>query len=489
MYSARDDVIEIVHCILRVTQAAIADTIERWNWASKSITQRLPAELLIQCFSWLDKDQLARVTQVSRQWRAIAIGEPSLWTEIHMPVTTAARLRSFALLLDRSRCLPLALHIDESGAEGLGKLIAANMWRVRVLACDTDPLGDIQNAPAAPALESLSISPPTWNGGLPPIPLPAWASGLRNLAMPMFFAPDTSIRFLNLTRFKGNMANSGTGSEHSNALSLFAMCPRLVSLHLTGVRPHSLLPVGPIPRTMAELTLQGSDFDSYLAMWHGHPLHSVVLQNSVYSLSWGLPVAALAQLVRSICPSSWTMSMSSAEPVLSISADSLSAELHHPRTRTLHAQWALIDLRNLVALDLDGRSFGGLISATTVMPTLRSLGLHTAYRNDIFWKECMPLWEGTSMTQGRLDVPQLQAFVLRNPQPFKRKALEFCTGQIPEIIERCFSLTQATTRIPRISLTDVTMQDVVDFDLERIASCAVHLYIDDELVQFSSVSL
>ncbi|KZV78743.1 hypothetical protein EXIGLDRAFT_757457, partial [Exidia glandulosa HHB12029] len=69
----------------RAFQASVREVIDAFSYSwnrTKSVTAGLPLEVLLACFEWLEPQDRVNVTHVSRDWRAVAIAEPTLWTAL-----------------------------------------------------------------------------------------------------------------------------------------------------------------------------------------------------------------------------------------------------------------------------------------------------------------------------------------------------------------------------------------------------------------------
>ncbi|EJD33991.1 hypothetical protein AURDEDRAFT_176948 [Auricularia subglabra TFB-10046 SS5] len=97
--------------ILAETRAILSETLFLWN--KRHSTLRFQPEILGLCFSFLPLKGRITASHVSQAWRAAAVNNPSLWTELrystHGPFTSPELMR---LSISRAGALPVHLQFD-----------------------------------------------------------------------------------------------------------------------------------------------------------------------------------------------------------------------------------------------------------------------------------------------------------------------------------------------------------------------------------------
>ncbi|EJD36760.1 hypothetical protein AURDEDRAFT_174206 [Auricularia subglabra TFB-10046 SS5] len=282
---------ELVASVTSVASTAGADAAQAWNLKQRrAISQRLPPEVLGNCFRMLWLRELVLITHVCRRWRAVALGERELWA------TYSRRFRGFSHkglaqlteMLERSRPVPFRLrmayeypNIDESL---IIDVLRPEMWRLReyqgprriFLAAHTDGTA-MQHLQTFDCDEGYSIIEPF---RLPDYLAEGSAPKLQSVRVPEFSLDGTSTIFRNLRIL---FCCFPTHDVDPIRL-LFRQCPLLVSLQLAKLRQTSVLPQCPLPASLHEVYIspyrpgQGertTDYQQVLAPWIGQRLPSL----------------------------------------------------------------------------------------------------------------------------------------------------------------------------------------------------------------------
>ena len=222
----------------------------------------LPPELLRQIFSYLNFPQgrnanLIRATHVCKQWRAVALADPALWSSfaLHSPDGVKE-------CLSRSKDMPLSLSLAEQPSPTSAAYVQQASHRIRSLLIsipEAEPIETLLNTlkAGAPLLEVLRVKQLSegYRGGrlrARPVSLtgPEFVfdetvelPSLRSLALdnvPLPFLPPATLQHLDLTM-------SVRTSEYPlpslpSLLSLLERCPQLREAKLRGRPKRSYLP-------------------------------------------------------------------------------------------------------------------------------------------------------------------------------------------------------------------------------------------------------
>ncbi|KAH7103584.1 hypothetical protein BKA62DRAFT_828308 [Auriculariales sp. MPI-PUGE-AT-0066] len=116
----------VISKINSVARTAASPIFHEWNEnQGNGPARRLPAELLVQCFFQSEYKDLLAVTLVSRDWRALALSAPRLWSNISLRFPgywdadseqASKQARYVHLMAARSKTVPLSLNWEGRAA-------------------------------------------------------------------------------------------------------------------------------------------------------------------------------------------------------------------------------------------------------------------------------------------------------------------------------------------------------------------------------------
>ncbi|KZV87677.1 hypothetical protein EXIGLDRAFT_697308 [Exidia glandulosa HHB12029] len=472
--------------IASVTHKALGDAVEVWNRTACSAMCRLPMELLAHSFSWLNLTDRAKVTAVSRYFRSVALGDPSLWAQIELDQKTPHLMitDTLALLLARSGRAPLDVHIYPQN-EDVAALLAPQISRIRTLILDTTrdtswilaPTQDISwiFEQPAPILELVKVPPVRYLQTV--LPLPAWAPLLRRLELPSTFVlPVSSGHFDRVTYFSGWMTTDFAAD--TDASRLFDVFPSLEILQLSFTNRYTSVDNWPntrVPSTLEEITLHddgdGLNVPALLALWHGHPFRIVNL-HSIYA---PLATAALEHM-RSVASGPWQLDLGQTGCELRTEDEAVYKVNFYDRYA------GFTDIRDFLG------TFGSIVAPASVflqqltmlfcMPCLHSITLRGAFPTG------PSDWE---LFDGRLFVPQLQTLRLEPyhhaEERWQAGELQHCSRCTEELFRR-FTLEDGSQlpKIPRLVFSEVARPYVGEEYWAWIYQRASSVYIEDELL-------
>ncbi|EJD40703.1 hypothetical protein AURDEDRAFT_170328 [Auricularia subglabra TFB-10046 SS5] len=281
---------ELVRAVVAAVSAAGADAAQAWNLKQRrAISQRLPPEVLGNCFRMLWLRELVRITHVCRRWRAVALAERELWATYSRKFVAFPHkgLVQLSAMLERSRPVPFRLRmvyeypdIDESL---LVALIRPELWRLReyqgpsqvFLAAHADGIV-MQHLQSFDCDEGYSIGAPF---KLPSFLAETNAPKLQSARLPEFSLDGTSTIFRNLRSLFCCFPK-----DPDSIRLLFRHCPRLVSLQLASVLQGCVLPQCPLPVSLREVYLSPErrgygqsrvEYQPILEPWIGQRLPSL----------------------------------------------------------------------------------------------------------------------------------------------------------------------------------------------------------------------
>ncbi|KZV86909.1 hypothetical protein EXIGLDRAFT_752556 [Exidia glandulosa HHB12029] len=201
--SSASDVKAAARAIRCVVDQALPDAKQSWNTSTVWTIAHFPPELLAQIFSWLDIAGRARVTEVCRDWRAVALGDPSLWTQIKL--RNDEDMHCFDSLLRRAGTLFLALDLDYQDPDAVAPIIADNISRISSLTLRGICPTGLFHGPSATQLREFE-----YRNEVISIPRSSWAPNLQHLSLSGFRVPllGNDRPFRHLTHFYGSLLNS-----------------------------------------------------------------------------------------------------------------------------------------------------------------------------------------------------------------------------------------------------------------------------------------
>lgn len=455
--------------VAQTAQSAVRAFLERWNESQSSITRRLPTEMLVQCFAWLDFRDRLTISHVSRSWRHIALAEATLWTRLELGRSASGA----KALLERAGAALLDLGVHDD-MWGLWPCVAGHMWHVRSLAFYHVIPDHALMHTDAPALEVVRVADTYLRSR--PMNIPAvWCNGgapkLRVLEVPAFELPSLTQPLLSLRVFKGVM--TWADISRRDAQALFTIFPRLSALHLTRLTPDSLIPIGPIPHTLCDVTLVGEvvasgpvDFSAQLQPWIGHPFRSLQLHN-LHGADLDIPV----QLFVNAHGNAWCLSITLAgeikwQCVLGTVDGRCGAQIGGSWTsagfaRRLHN--VNHHLSRLAILDVGASALLPVTDATLTLPALRELTIIIGTDDDVAALR-MHRRMLHRATEPLLSAPQLDTVavdVRRGILRDKGSCLNWFAEVLPLILNRC----GAVRPIQHVEFDGPSMEDVQRLDL------------------------
>ncbi|EJD36003.1 hypothetical protein AURDEDRAFT_188517 [Auricularia subglabra TFB-10046 SS5] len=250
----------------------------------ESFLGRIPPEVLAACFAHLPFRYRLHPSQVCRSWRAAALADPSLWSDIQ-PWSPCNSPELLQMALSRAGARPVDLKVDACdpiAPEAIYTAVAPFSRHLRYLAW----LSEQPNPPwefPAPNMECF------------------WSSRSATLTAAFLGGHAGRLRFLYLdcVQLPAVCPALSTVTELSVALTpyddaapstlgnLFDLFPQLEFLHIRGItRPNAhLLPTGAAPASLVELWLRSrsTDYDLVphcLAWDSGHLRHISIEQCS-----------------------------------------------------------------------------------------------------------------------------------------------------------------------------------------------------------------
>lgn len=473
----------LLHEIASVTHKAMSDVVETWNRKACGPICSLPIELLAQAFSWLDLPDRVKVTGVSRYIRSVALGQPSLWTQITLDPTTPHLPDTLALVLERSGRATLDVDMYAWSEDATAQL-ASHVRRMRTLIIrQTFSTAWIFEQPA-PVLEVLQI--PTVARGIldqtslhTVLPSPTWAPLLRRLELPSTFVlpnKNSSGSFDRVTYFSAHI--TADGDADTDARRLFEVFPSLEILELFFSTDTSLhnMPNTRIPRTLVDLRLyshgDGHNIAAFIALCHGHAFKHVHLVCRRAQLG-----TAAVEHVRSVASGQWHFEFNNNRgrgtfklddgAVYEIECDQLGLELKDLR--------AAFD--SLGSIVMPSYLLSEQLVEAFHLPALHSITLQGSFLRRAGWGDS---------SSGRLCVPKLQTLRIE-PWQYEWEdgvtEMQDCSQYTEGLVRR---LTvedgSALARIPRFVLSKVGREYVGAECWAWIYSYASFVYVEDEMV-------
>ncbi|EJD48154.1 hypothetical protein AURDEDRAFT_162625 [Auricularia subglabra TFB-10046 SS5] len=303
---------DVVRAALAAAREACANYSEEWNrHVSNSITQRLPPEVLAECLRAGDFTTRIRASHVSRAWRATALGDRSLWTSFSRSSfrdldDQKAGFHQLETMLSRSDPLPFRVQLphmydgdfDDYEAP-LPGILRRGIHRITEYSGPCWAFSEATYGVDAifPKLLSFSCLDSMWEHNDYEVELywnPREMPNLRHLAGPILSFHDLSSPLSTLTSLCFHLSLKWV-EEQSN---LFPSCPSLISLDLRSVSESTVLPPGPLPTSLRDVTLRSEndmplDFQLPLTSWLNYRIPSLKI-HCAGSISG--PVAAFLAL-------------------------------------------------------------------------------------------------------------------------------------------------------------------------------------------------
>ncbi|EJD39779.1 hypothetical protein AURDEDRAFT_116062 [Auricularia subglabra TFB-10046 SS5] len=250
----------------------------------KTFMGRIPSEVLAAWFAYLPLNYLIDASHVCQSWRAAVLSTPALWSQLaprtHCPPEV------LRMALSRAGARPLDLKLVTRGpsiSEGLYSAIAPYSRQIRYIAWHCDQTTGLWEFPA-PIMEcfcssSTQIITERFLGGC--------AGRLRYLYLQCTQLPEECPAISTVTDLNVVLTPFDADESPSNLGGLWDLFPRLEWLQILGVirQTAHLLPVGPAPSSLRELSVEceSTDYDlmpHYLAWDNGNLGHVMLRQYS-----------------------------------------------------------------------------------------------------------------------------------------------------------------------------------------------------------------
>lgn len=312
--------------------AAVGDALSAWNAAHPDALLRLPPELTVEIFHWLEFRDRITVSHVSRRWREITLSDPFLWNSASFsgrepPIDWTLRRRRrgppmgplrkkarvFRELLARSSPVPFSLTWeDEMLPERIFDIVLQNLHRMQALTVGLSRRG-FQRLCALPAPELRSLVGTRYSG-LCLFPASWDAPVLQTLELlSVRFPAAGAIARLDAVRELVVFAASGLDRRGFRFSAVF---PALASLEIICFTPEMTPSLSHAPVALANLKLiarERVDWTPVLAAFsrcspktlHMSPVHDaapvLALFVSLVSGTWTMDIRPRAQPHAGFC--------------------------------------------------------------------------------------------------------------------------------------------------------------------------------------------
>ncbi|KZV79439.1 hypothetical protein EXIGLDRAFT_820163, partial [Exidia glandulosa HHB12029] len=222
-----------------VDRRAAAEAFRNWNnLYPDALRKKLPEELRIACFEYLDDGSRFAVSHVSHNWRNEVVSAKSLWATYTVSDQVQPSYGMLAMTLERSA--PVPFHFEWDAGKKLGQnmreLLASNMHRIETLSISwqlrsSSPSLLQRGAPMLKTLRMDLCDDVSLSGLLLPA-LRAWT--VHRFTIPANAQPLVTLRYLALCQTRNV-------TDYSR---LFAFVPNIIHLriHRIGNLPRSLPP-------------------------------------------------------------------------------------------------------------------------------------------------------------------------------------------------------------------------------------------------------
>ncbi|EJD44681.1 hypothetical protein AURDEDRAFT_166167 [Auricularia subglabra TFB-10046 SS5] len=452
-FTSAKDAQRALTAILTDTHRAMSTFAEKWN-AENGIN--IPVEVLAMSFECLEFDDRLLVSGVNRYWRAVALGNPRLWSSFKV-LGAPEHHGKLVAMLQRSGNSPLTISLRLTHDEQV--LLLPHVKRLKALTCEKRP-GRRLRPFDAQQLEVLTLLSPTAR----PIGLSEGLLGqspfVRAVCVQNFVLSPTCPIMGNLRDF------SGIFEAASTFPALLECCPQLASLTVTCKlsrhdSPEDLF--APLPRSLKHLFIVGlritardPEYDA-LKPWADHQFRLLRLERVDF-------IAGFVQLFAQSPNGQWSMALSRhGLNVYVLSHDDGSGGEIRTEITGCHDQdaahakdffiWnmdaATAFLEHLTAFSMPVSFLHTLLTAKLTFPALVSFTLETDSERDRRAYSTYP-------RSGRgyfLRVPHLQSFTFAaraGGVPLAEDALDWFFGIVPGYLHDWLKYDAAV--LSRISL-------------------------------------
>ncbi|KZV81845.1 hypothetical protein EXIGLDRAFT_844269 [Exidia glandulosa HHB12029] len=477
----------------RAFQASVREVIDAFSYTwnrTKSVTAQLPVEVLLACFEWLEPQDRLTVTHVSRDWRAIAIAEPTLWTALVPTDPYHASADYFETLLRRSHSLPFDIECPVPAIYPLQHTGRENLHRIRTLVLfdiDKDTWELFRDAAGVMvSLRHLTLTRDSrvYDDAISELEHfrvpPAWVPNLHSMKGSGFelpTGPDSS-PFLSLRHF------SGTLCWEADLTDMFTFMPRLETLLLEDVvtsdsEANVTFPTGPLPSNLRSVSLrtengEAKDFGNLIDGWAESSGRLELLEVDLSSTLEPFLRLFIASRPRD---EPWTMTLARTSPATCVSLKAESDIMYTvllPDCRQYYNDILTPNIAycsRLSHLHIFGiRGFIGLFESDLTLPSLTTLTVDIGpYVSGDF-----SFWDVAEL--GRLTVPILSCLRFDCHLPVNCWRGWFTT-QLPRIIDPYIVLD--CPRLPKLVISGPDMSHVPPSVSTALQPLAVEFILEE----------
>ncbi|EJD37831.1 hypothetical protein AURDEDRAFT_173107 [Auricularia subglabra TFB-10046 SS5] len=277
--TSADGIRPICDALLQATRDIVQDLMRDWSAAHEDL-YRIPTEILAACFAFLPLRDRITASHVSRQWRAVALAYPAVWSHIHLPSGLRDAPAVLAMALSRTGCHPVDLSGVAPEVDSVGGLrcLREHMHHIRSIHWPTCNVVPFRHP--APMLHLLV--------GLPhavfvsPNLLGCEVGKLKTLYLDSPYISTYCPALSTVTTL--GICCSKVPRYAESLRALFDLCPRLESLRLSDLQQDlaHFLPAGPAPQSLRCLELHTPeafyDLTQHYLDWKTDTLTEVALE-------------------------------------------------------------------------------------------------------------------------------------------------------------------------------------------------------------------
>lgn len=251
---------------------------------------KLSAEMLAACFAFLDMIDLISASHVCHFWRSVSLAFPALWAHISVDSRLAHPANIIHMAMSRAGCLAVDfedLYYSDEIPDGLADAVTRYMDRLNTLKWAHDPSALDLTRPG-PLLREFACK---WLCVIPEEFLGGVAGNLRTLRIGSAIFPEKCPALDTVTYLDMAFPWCMKPDEITSFSRIFHLLPRLEVMHLRNLEgsPGSTLPLGPAPRTLREVSLQGwaCDLFALYTAWALESVATVQLTKDIEELDVG----------------------------------------------------------------------------------------------------------------------------------------------------------------------------------------------------------